>query len=43
MGLRVRRPAVALAAVAALIVAGLATISAASAQVGCDPIQTQPV
>jgi len=43
MGLRVRRPAVALAAVAALIVAGLATISEASAQVGCDPIQTQPV
>ena len=43
MGLRTRRPAVALAGVAVLLLAALTTISAASAQAACDPIQTEPV
>ena len=43
MGVRARRPGIALSVVAVLVFGGITTISTASAQAGCDPIQTTPV
>jgi hypothetical protein len=43
MGLRSRGRGVALAAIAALVLAAPTSMSTASAQPSCDPIQTQPV